>query len=313
MRDSAITTQRTQDEIMCNWSLDERPVASICCITFNHQAYLNEAIDSFLMQETNFPFEIIIHDDASTDQTCNIINDYAIKYPKIIKVIMQSENQYSKCSLINQLFVFPEAEGKYIAQCEGDDYWTDSSKLQKQVDFLEKNPDYVITYTDCQPFNEFGNITINFTGAKIDLDSTELKKATPIFTPTVCFRNILKEIPPDLMSARFGDLITWSQLGHFGKGKYMSNITPAAYRVHNGGIFSKKTIKEKYEMAIITHTALFAYYERINDKEISSFYKKEILKDALISLGIINASTAVIIFIYNFAVKKIKSLNRFNR
>lgn len=307
MKGSAITRQRTEDEIMCHWPLYECPVASICCITFNHQAFLNEAIDSFLMQATDFPFEILIHDDASTDRTSNIINEYAINYPKIIKVIMQSENQYSKCGLINQLFVFPKAKGKYIAQCEGDDYWTDKTKLQKQVDFLERNPDYVITYTDCRPFNEFGNIEINFSGARRDLDSTELKKATPIFSLTACFRNILKEIPPDLMSARFGDLITWSQLGHFGKGKYLSNITPAAYRVHNGGVFSRKTLKEKYEMALITHTALFAYYERINDKEISFFYKKEILKDTLISLGLLNSSEALIMFIYNFFLKKIKS------
>lgn len=116
-------------------------LVSINCITYNHQDYIRDAIEGFLMQKTNFKFEVLIHDDASTDNTAKIIKEYQLKYPEIIKPIYQLENQYSKGrkpSLIN----LERATGKYIAYCEGDDYWTDPYKLQKQVDFMEVNPEY---------------------------------------------------------------------------------------------------------------------------------------------------------------------------
>jgi len=281
---ASVAITRTQNEIMSNWE-EAQPLVSICCITYNHLSYLREAIDSFLMQETSFPFEIIVHDDASTDGTTEIVLEYAKKYPNIIRVIIQSQNQYSKGGLINPRFVFPKARGKFIALCEGDDYWTDKTKLQKQVDFLENNPEYVITYSDAQPFDENGLLDVNYGGAKKDLDSIELKKAIPIFTLTTCFRNVIKEIPHELISARFGDLVMWSLLGHYGKGKYLPDIMPAAYRVHDEGVFSKKTIKQKHEMRVITNAALFTYYTRIRDRKLSQHYKREILKTTLLSLG----------------------------
>ena|SRR6218665_28187 len=118
------------------------PLVSICCITYNHANYIKECLEGFILQQCNFPFEILIHDDASTDGTQDIIKEYQEKYPKIIKPILQVENQYSKgVRGMNPKFNFPRAKGKYIALCEGDDYWTDPKKLQKQFNILEKNPD----------------------------------------------------------------------------------------------------------------------------------------------------------------------------
>ena len=115
-------------------------MVSINCITYNHEKYIADAIESFLMQKTNFNYEILIYDDASTDKTADIIREYETKYPGLIKPIYQTENQYSKgVKTIN--FTFRRAEGKYIAVCEGDDYWTDPYKLQKQVDYMEKHPE----------------------------------------------------------------------------------------------------------------------------------------------------------------------------
>ncbi|MBK2267748.1 glycosyltransferase family 2 protein [Francisella philomiragia] len=120
-----------------------QPLVSICCATYNQEAYIAKAIDSFLMQQTNFPFEIIINDDCSTDNTAKIVSEYQAKYPNIIKSIFQSENQFCKgLSPFNDI-LFPASKGKYIALCEGDDYWTDPHKLQKQVDFLEANPEFM--------------------------------------------------------------------------------------------------------------------------------------------------------------------------
>lgn len=113
---------------------------SICCITYNHEKYIKDAIESFLMQKTNFNFEILIHDDASTDNTIEIIKEYEIKYPNIIKPYIQETNQYSQgIRRLTTRFNVPRARGKYIALCEGDDYWTDNNKLQLQFDYMEKN------------------------------------------------------------------------------------------------------------------------------------------------------------------------------
>lgn len=121
--------------------MSEKIMVSIDCITYNQEEYIAEAIESFLMQKTNFNYEILIHDDASTDNTREIIKKYEEKYPDIIKPIYQSENKYSKGIRVEYEYNFKRAKGKYIARCEGDDYWTDPYKLQKQVDYMEAHPE----------------------------------------------------------------------------------------------------------------------------------------------------------------------------
>lgn len=116
-------------------------MVSVICIAYNQEKYIGEAIESFLMQKTNFTYEILVHDDASTDKTADIIREYEKKYPELIKPIYQTENQYSKGIQVTEV-TRQQAKGKYFALCEGDDYWTDPNKLQKQVDFLENNPEY---------------------------------------------------------------------------------------------------------------------------------------------------------------------------
>lgn len=123
-------------------------IVSIFCLAYNHESYIQQCLEGFIMQKTNFAFEAIIHDDASTDNTAKIIHKYAEKYPNIIKPIYESENLYSKHD--NRIYDIIKAhlKGKYVALCEGDDYWTDPFKLQKQVNFLEKHTDYGLVYTN---------------------------------------------------------------------------------------------------------------------------------------------------------------------
>lgn len=128
-------------------------MVSICCITYNHEKYIRQALDSFLMQKTNFKYEIIIHDDASTDNTAEIIREYEKKYPDIIKPIYQTENQYSKGKKRIMNFTFEKAIGRYIALCEGDDYWCDVNKLQLQVDYMEKNVKCTLCFHDAYVLN----------------------------------------------------------------------------------------------------------------------------------------------------------------
>lgn len=127
------------------------------CTAYNHEKYIRQTLNGFVMQRTNFAFEAIVHDDASTDHTAAIIREYAEKYPDIIKPIYQTVNQYSQKVNIYRDIMAPLAQGQYIAYCEGDDYWTDPHKLQKQVDFLESNPEYAGTTHNCLFIDENGN------------------------------------------------------------------------------------------------------------------------------------------------------------
>ncbi len=135
-------------------SVSEDIAVSIVCNTYNHEKYIKDAINGFLMQKTNFKFEILIHDDCSTDNTANIVKEYQEKYPQIIKPIFQTKNQYSKGVNITLDIQHPRAKGRYFAFCEGDDYWTDPLKLQKQYDLMESRPEIYMcghktNYLDC--------------------------------------------------------------------------------------------------------------------------------------------------------------------
>lgn len=119
----------------------ENPLVSIVCDTYNHAPYIRRALDSFLSQETDFPFEIIVHDDASTDGTADIIRAYEAERPDLFRCVYRTENIYSKDPKILEHYVFPLARGQYIAICEGDDYWTSPHKLQTQVSYLQAHPE----------------------------------------------------------------------------------------------------------------------------------------------------------------------------
>ncbi len=123
--------------------MNEPITVSVSCTTYNHAPYIRKCFEGFLMQKTTFSFEVLVHDDASTDGTREIIEEYVVKYPNLFFPIYQTKNQYSKgVRGIMAKFNFSRCRGKYIALCEGDDYWQDPMKLQKQVDFMEQNPDF---------------------------------------------------------------------------------------------------------------------------------------------------------------------------
>lgn len=292
-------TNRTEQEIIKCWITVGNPVVSICCTTYNHEKYISKAIESFLMQITHFPFEIIIRDDCSTDSTANIIKTYVEKYPNIVKPIFEKENTYSQ-GIRPMPVIFAKATGKYLALCEGDDYWTDPNKLQKQIEFLENHPDYVITYTDCEYFDETGRLNNTGLGAKKDLKAKELQKSPPINSLTVCFRNVLQDTPPELQGAKIGDLCIWSLLGHYGKGKFLNDIKPARYRVHENGIFSKKNRRQRLIMWQITSGCLYSYYNRINNQELADYFQKE---NVLLGLRLIGFFTLLKTIIKNMFAK----------
>ncbi|MBU1668277.1 glycosyltransferase [bacterium] len=221
-----------------------KPLVSICCISFNHEAFLEKALDSFLIQETNFPFEILVHDDASTDRSADIIREYEAKYPNLIKPIYQTENQYSQNIEPMSAYNYSRAKGKYIAVCEGDDYWTGTDKLQLQADFLEANDDYSICYHNSTVVDE--NDTLISTmkhPCPTDYSKDEMLLGEMfILTNTILFKTFtpdeLEDFRNQFREAFNGDMALMHHLGFLGKCKYMENIDYAAYRVHSGGIWS---------------------------------------------------------------------------
>ncbi len=132
----------TELEIVKSWGKCDfdNPKVTICCTAYNQEKYIAQCLDGFIIQKTNFPFEIIVHDDASNDRTADIIREYEEKYPNIIKPIYQIENQYSKKDGSLNKAIDSKIKGKYVALCEGDDYWCDRNKLQKQFELMENNP-----------------------------------------------------------------------------------------------------------------------------------------------------------------------------
>lgn len=129
---------------------------SVFCLAYNHEKYIKKTLEGFVMQRTSFQYEVFVHDDASNDNTPNIIKEYAEKYPSLIKPIFQKENQMSKGVGIGHTYIFPKMKGKYIASCEGDDYWNDEYKLQKQFEFMEAHSECSLSTHRAQCCNEDG-------------------------------------------------------------------------------------------------------------------------------------------------------------
>ena len=126
------------------------PKVSVCIITYNQEKYIRECLDGVLMQKVDFPIEVLVHDDASTDGTVEILKEYHSHHPDLIRLILQEVNQYTKGIDLFRFCVLPHTTGKYIAVCEGDDYWTDDTKLQRQFDFMELNNSYSLCCHDCE-------------------------------------------------------------------------------------------------------------------------------------------------------------------
>ena len=223
----------------------QTPLASICCLTYNQENYIRQTLESLLMQRTSFSYEIIVHDDASTDGTRKIIESYAAEFPDIIKPIFQEENRYSLYGINFQFkYVFSKAVGKYVAMCAGDDFWIDPLKLQKQVDFLEKNPDYGVVHTKAARFIESKTRFEGTHGFEVD-NFEELLTENTIATLTACLRNsllkqYLKEVNPELkIKWTAEDFPMWLWFINHSKIRFLDEIT-CVYRVHGKSISHNK-------------------------------------------------------------------------
>lgn len=223
-------------------------LVSVCCITYNHEKFIGQAIEGFLIQKTNFPFEIIIHDDASTDSTANIIREYAKKDSRI-RAILRETNIKSTGTAVFPI-TFEMAKGKYIAMCEGDDYWTDPLKLQKQADFLEMENKYSLVYSARTVVDRRDNIKREEIPLKQEYTILDIFNGMTPYTQTMMFRNNSFLITYFLSNDNIysGDRTIAYICAMTGNIYCLSDIT-AAYRETGTGIWSKHSSVEKW----ITH------------------------------------------------------------
>lgn len=268
---------RSEVEIMAGWKGDwDKPLVSILCITYNHAPYIADALNGFLMQETDFPFEIIVHDDASTDGAQAIIKEYQAQYPGMIRAIYQEENQYSKGRRALGFFQ-GLSDAEYLAVCEGDDYWLDAKKLQKQVHFLQDNQNYVITGHDAVVMDEQNQLIKHSKlpdTQKRDFTAAELAEDKAwILTMSWVYRNVVKDFAPERNMVRNGDNFFISLLGQYGKSHFHSDIQPAAYRVHPGGVWSMASQDSRLDEVLNTRFWMYRYYERVGERELAIYYR----------------------------------------
>lgn len=243
---------------------------SISCITYNHEKYIEDAIKSFLMQKTNFKYEILIHDDASMDSTSDIIRKYQQKYPDIIKPILQKENQYSRgVKHISYTYNFNRAKGKYIALCEGDDYWIDPYKLQKQVDYMEANPKctlctHSVNRVDAQSGQVVNIIRPSKVNRELNIREFILGGGMFIGTNSILFpKRIINDLPTWFFDAHAGDYPLQIFLANHGKTYYIDE-TMSAYRVNVQGSWTNR-VYFSYEQRIEHFKRVGKMLDKINE------------------------------------------------
>ena len=218
-------------------------IVSVYCLAFNHEEYIRDALNGFVAQNTNFDYEVFVHDDASTDKTAEIIKEFAIKYPNIIKPIFQEENKYSKGVSISREIIFPKMNGKYVAICEGDDYWCDNNKLQKQVDFLEKNKEYSACVHNTEQINCMNGKKSYINDSKCDMDlqfKKVVKRGNSQFqlSSLMCRKEYFM-IPDELVAKGFEDYPLAVYLMFKGKVRYLKEVM-SVYRAFSKGSWTTR-------------------------------------------------------------------------
>jgi glycosyltransferase involved in cell wall biosynthesis len=244
-------------------------------------------------QKTNFNYEILIHEDASTDNTTAIVREYEKKYPELIKVIYQTENQFLKQNVLHNLLI-PMAKGKYIALCEGDDYWTDSAKLQKQIDFLEANEEYTgsFHYTKVKSQNEdYGKVYGKHDG-QLNFEVKDTLSYYSLFhTSSFLFRSSALEIPKWFPHIQSADMALFSIVASKGPLRCIPEVM-SIYRKHDGGItntdayldirYNLNRIKLLYYLDTFHNCIYHEKIEKLVDKHINEIRscneKKSILE-----------------------------------
>lgn len=258
------------------------PLISVMVQTYKHQEFIKDCLESILKQETEFTFEILLGEDGSTDATRDICIEYAENYPEKIRLFLHHpENKIKVLNILtgnfNALYNFFSARGKFIAFCEGDDFWKDPTKLQKQVDLLRSNSEIVLTYHSFIEVNKKGEPLrkeLILQQPRQDITQENLKKLTfhPLLS-TTCFRNIIREnIPEEMPGVINVDSFLFSLLGTYGEGKFLETISPSIYRRHQNGMWSGKRKEFGLRSKVLSYERLLEFYGRQKDLSMTKHY-----------------------------------------
>lgn len=280
--DFQVRFQKKKPEHFPN-TVRNNPMVSVCVQTFQHEKFISQCLDSILAQETDFDYEILLGEDNSIDSTREICLKYAEKYPEKIRLFLHhSENKISVNGIttgnFNALYNFYQVKGKYIAFCEGDDYWTDRYKLQKQVEFLENNREYSLSYHSYKVVQHSGiPDPILIEQPTTDISSNELQqlKQHPLLS-TVCFRKSLATLPSQISDIINVDSFLLSLLGGLGNAKYISEIKPGIYRKHKEGIWAGRFKEKKFLSKIRTYSKLKEYYAQQRNITLAEYFGREV-------------------------------------
>lgn len=255
---------KTETELMRQWGKHRAPVISIICCTYNHERYIDHAIRGFLAQDCPYPFEILIHDDASTDGTARIVREWQARYPNVIRPTLQTVNQFSRGVRPFELLL-AQARGEFVATCEGDDFWTDPNKLRKQVGYLKAHPDVSCSAHNYHHFME-SSLTVkpwSALGRDFFLSARQLMSVQLVlWLPTLVFRKSFRQLPPERDLAAIGDQFLTSYLGTQGRCAYFETMTAAVRRENEFSLWSPLSKDEKERRRIRTWAALVRLYER---------------------------------------------------
>lgn len=230
----------SESEYLQKWA-DRDIDVSIICPTYNHEAYIEDCLAGIFSQDVSYRFELLIHDDASSDRTAEIINRWVEKYPKIIRFTHQKENIFSKgMKPLDEMFEI--SKGRYIALCEGDDYWVDKDKLQTQVDFLDGNSEYVCCTHGYYNLNEISGVIKKNAIHVEEYTKDELMTVTKLmYVHTLVFRKVVEKFPEIKKQIYTGDLFIASFLGHFGKAKVFGHLFGSVARKNSESIWTPKS------------------------------------------------------------------------
>ncbi len=272
----------------------QQPLVSIRCLVYNHEPFLRDCLEGFVMQQTNFPFEAIVHDDASTDRSADIIREYAAKYPHIIKPIYEKENLYSKKdgSLKRALDEAMSGSSKYVAYCEGDDYWTDPQKLQKQVDFMEAHLEYSMCFHNAVIKWERNENTPTLfckleerTYSSPEIYASRLiPTAAILLKKSVLTSDIYEQACSCFKGYPYGDTLLFLSAAAQGKLMGFPDVM-SVYRKHEGGIAYHRCLSPDSLYIAISYNQLIPKYfgshlKAISEKRISNLFREEVLTTA---------------------------------
>lgn len=239
--------------------MGERVLVSVVMITYGHEKYIRQAIEGVLMQQGDFDLELVIANDCSPDNTDAVVQDVLSHHPNAhwIRYVKHEKNIGM---MPNFIFALQQATGKYIALCEGDDYWTDPYKLQKQVDFLEANPDYVLSFHKVKILKTNGELVDDFitkVPENYETQETLARLGNYIHTPSVVFRNVIKEYPFEFSLSPVGDYFLYIMLSEHGKLKYLEEEM-AVYR-YGVGVHSSKSRLNMAKTVFDFYSLLLSY------------------------------------------------------